>query len=93
LAFHLRRIRTCAEVAVTEIDPEVQRLFCESSWPGNVRRLENAIISALANGDPQRAIIVTADLPDWLREPLPEPVDGADQPLQARKKTTRQDTR
>ncbi len=57
-----------------------------------MRRLENAIISALANGDPQRAIIVTADLPDWLREPLPEPVDGADQPLQARKKTTRQDT-
>src|SRR5260370_38728918 len=57
----------CREVAVTEMDPEVQRLFCESSWPGNIRRLENAIISALAHGDPRRSIIIIEDLPDWLR--------------------------
>ena len=49
------------------MDPEVQRLFREAPWPGNVRRLENTIVHALGNGDPESGAIQVNDLPEWLR--------------------------
>ena len=36
-----------AEIPVTRIDPEAERLFYKYSWPGNVRELENIIERAM----------------------------------------------
>src|SRR6267142_1247042 len=53
LAWHfIKKNADLRQVPVTQMDPEVQRLFREAPWPGNVRRLENTIVHALGNGDP-----------------------------------------
>ena len=70
---------------------EVQRLFCECPWPGNVRRLENAIIHALGNGDPESATMVIESPSDWMRGPRPDALPGPDQSPGVRKKITRED--
>src|SRR5260370_1804916 len=68
LAWHfIRKNHDLRDLPVTQIDPEVERLFLESSWPGNVRRLENTVIHALANGDAKSGVIMVGDLPEWIR--------------------------
>src|SRR5882672_7834186 len=68
LAWHfIKKNADLRQVPVTQMDPEVQRLFREASWPGNVRRLENTIVHALGNGDPESGAIQVNDLPEWLR--------------------------
>src|SRR5260370_416196 len=50
LAWHfIRKNHDLRDVPVPQIDPEVQRLFLESSWPANVRRLATPAIHALTN--------------------------------------------
>jgi len=76
LAWHfIRKNADLRQVAVTHMDPEVQRLFFECSWPGNVRRLENTIVHALGNGDPESVTVRVYDLPDWLRQPVDHVVE------------------
>jgi len=68
LAWHfIKKNADLRQVPVTQMDPEVQRLFREAPWPGNVRRLENTIVHALGNGDPESGAIQVNDLPEWLR--------------------------
>jgi len=68
LAWHfIRKNADLREVSVTAIDSEVERVFREYSWPGNVRWLENTIVHALGNGDLRSAAITVHDLPEWLR--------------------------
>jgi transcriptional regulator with GAF, ATPase, and Fis domain len=68
LAWHfIRKNADLREVPVTQIDPEVERLFREFAWPGNVRRLENTIIYALGSGDGESPVITVDDLPESLR--------------------------
>ena len=54
---------------LTEIDPEVIRLFHSYLWPGNVRELENLIMQAVIVSD---GTVLTQDmLPDVFRSVLP----------------------
>jgi transcriptional regulator with GAF, ATPase, and Fis domain len=89
--YFIRKNADLRQVQVTRMAPEVQRLLCECSWPGNVRRLENAIIHALGNGDPESATIIIESLPDWIRGPRPRAVLGPDPSVGGRKKITRED--
>jgi two-component system NtrC family response regulator len=50
-----------ADVPLTGIDPEVERLFYDYSWPGNVRELENVVERAMIMCT-QQAVAVN-DLP------------------------------
>ena len=78
LAWHLiKKNADLRQVPVTQMDPEVQRLLREAPWPGNVRKLENTIVHALGNGDPESGAIRVNDLPEWLR-PAVEPTAEAE---------------
>jgi two-component system NtrC family response regulator len=50
-----------AEVPVTGIDREVERLFYDYDWPGNVRELENVIERAVVMSP--ESVIQVSDLP------------------------------
>ncbi|MEJ2658693.1 MAG: sigma-54 dependent transcriptional regulator [Desulfobacterales bacterium] len=50
-----------SDISITDIDPEVKRLFYEYSWPGNVRELENVIERAMVLC--QSNTIKVSDLP------------------------------
>jgi transcriptional regulator with PAS, ATPase and Fis domain len=70
LAWHfIRKNADLREVPVTRIDPEVERIFREFAWPGNVRRLENTIIHAMGSGDRESPVITVDDLPESVRTP------------------------
>jgi len=51
---------------ITQVDPEVERLFHDYHWPGNVRELENVIerVMVLSSGP----TVTVADLPTELRD-------------------------
>jgi transcriptional regulator with PAS, ATPase and Fis domain len=74
--YFIRRNADLRQAAVKEIAPEVERLFCDYAWPGNVRQLENTIIHALGNGDEESAILTFEDLPDRIRSPQMECESG-----------------
>ena len=55
------------------IAPEAMELFLGYDWPGNVRELENAIERAVALGT--GAVLTPENLPDQVRNPVPETDD------------------
>ena len=82
LAWHfIRKNADLREVPVTRIDPEAERLLRDSTWPGNVRRLENTIVHALGNGDLESDTIRVDDLPEWLRGGASEWMEIEDQTI------------
>jgi transcriptional regulator with PAS, ATPase and Fis domain len=70
--YFIRKNADLRQTVVKEIAPQVERLFCECAWPGNVRQLENTIIHALGNGDAESAVLTLDDLPDRIRNPQME---------------------
>ena len=62
--------------AVDQIDPAAAQRLLDYAWPGNVRELENCIERAVAMARLDR--IIVDDLPDKVREHLPERIVLAD---------------
>jgi DNA-binding NtrC family response regulator len=56
------------------VSPAARELLQAYDWPGNVRELENVIARALALNP--SGVVVPVDLPDRLRNAVPEPARG-----------------